>query len=437
MSASTLTENFTANKAGCNDNDAINHLAALKPLEYDRVRKEYAKELGVRPVTLDKLVKDAQLTSNNENSHFDDIEPWHEPIEPSELLDEITSTIQRFIILERHQAEAAALWICVCWFLDEIDCAPILLINAPERACGKTQLLTVLARLAPRPAQASSISPSVLFRMLEAFKPTLFIDEIETVLNDNEDLRGLINAGHTRDSAYVWRSVAKGDDFEPKRFTVWGMKAIAGINAVKLAETVTSRSIVIELRRKKSDESVQRLRHAEHDLFNILAAKLARLSEDHYQTIKSIRPYLPNELSDREQDNWEPLFQVATLAGKQWLETAINAALHIQKETQAPQSSANELLADIQEIFEIKKVIKVSTTDLINWLCEDSEKSWSTYNRGKQLIPRQLSKMLRNYAISSKTIRVGAYETAKGYEASQFEEAFARYLTASEIAVTE
>lgn len=86
--------------------------------------------------------------------------------------------------------------------------------------------------------------------MIEAYQPTLFIDETETVLKDNEDLRGLIDAGHTRDSAYVWRSVAKGDDFEPKRFTVWSMKAIAGINAIKLAETVTSRAIVFQLRRK-------------------------------------------------------------------------------------------------------------------------------------------------------------------------------------------
>jgi putative DNA primase/helicase len=90
----------------------------------------------------------------------------------------------------------------------------------------------------------------------------LFIDEVETMLKDNEDLRGLINAGHTCDSAKVWRSVAKGDDFEPKCFSVWGMKAVAGINAIKLAETVTSRSIVFELRRKRAEENVTRLRHA-------------------------------------------------------------------------------------------------------------------------------------------------------------------------------
>jgi putative DNA primase/helicase len=396
-------------------------------MEYDRVRGAEAKALKVRPATLDSMVKAKREANNQGNSPFADIEPWHEAIAPSQLLDEVTSTIQRFIVLDRHQAQTAALWVAACWFVDVIDCAPIALINAPEKACGKTQLLTVLAKLAPRTAQASGISPSVLFRMIEAYQPTLFIDEVETVLKDNEDLRGLINAGHTRDSAFVWRSVAKGDDFEPKCFTVWGMKAIAGINAIKLAETVTDRSIVFELRRKTANESVERLRRAEAGLFQTLASKLARFKDDFASEVQQARPVLPDALGDREQDNFEPLLQIATVAGEHWPNTALNAALRLSNTTQTPMSSANELLADIQEIFETKQVIKISTTELINALCDDAEKSWTTYNRGKPLSPRQLSNKLKDYGITSKTIRIG-YDTAKGFECEQFKDAFTRYL---------
>lgn len=106
--------------------------------------------------------------------------------------------------------------------------------------------------------------------MIEKYQPTLFIDEIETVLKDNEELRGLLNAGHTRDSAKVWRSVSVGDDFEPKQFCVYGFKAIAGIRAINLADTITNRSIVFELRHKKTDEKVERLRFTEPDLFERL-----------------------------------------------------------------------------------------------------------------------------------------------------------------------
>jgi putative DNA primase/helicase len=410
------------------DDEVIERLAALKPLDYDRVRVAEAKVLKVQVKTLDTMVKAEREASNQGDSPFSDITPWKEEIAPAQLLDEVTSTIQRFIVLDKHQAQTAALWVAACWFIDVIDCAPIALINAPERACGKTQLLTVLARLAPRTAQASGISSSVLFRMIEAYQPTLFIDEVETVLKDNEDLRGLINAGHTRDSAFVWRSVAKGDDFEPKRFTVWGMKAIAGINAIKLAETVTSRSIVFELRRKTASEIVERLRRAETGLFEILASKLARFKDDFASEVQQVRPILPDALGDREQDNFEPLFQIATVAGEHWPNTALNAALRLSNATQAPMSSANELLADIQEIFDTKQVIKISTTELISALCDDTEKSWATYNRGKSLSPRQLSNKLKDYGITSKTIRTNSYETAKGYECEQFKDAFARYL---------
>lgn len=409
------------------DDEVIAELAALKPIEYDRVRASTAKALKVRPGTLDMMVKQARADNQESESPFQDVEPWHEAINPAELLDVITGTIQRFIVFDKHQAQAAALWVSACWFVDVIQCAPIALINAPERACGKTQLLTVLAKLAPRTAQASGISPSVLFRMIETYRPTLFIDEVETILKDNEDLRGLINAGHTRDSAKVWRSVAKGDDFEPKCFSVWGMKAVAGINAIKLAETVTSRSIVFELRRKRTEENVTRLRHAEAGLFDELSAKLARFADDYASEVQQARPHLPDELGDRDQDNWEPLLQIAGVAGGHWPDTAIKAALKLSGASHSTQSTGNELLTDIHNVFESKNCDTISTADLINALCDDDEGAWATYNRGKPLTPRQLSRMLNGYGINSENIRDG-YSVKKGFKKERFTDAFTRYL---------
>ena len=98
-------------------------------------------------------------------------------------------------------------------------------------------------------------------------------------------------------------------------------------------------------------------------------------------------------------------------------------------QTQTP-NNANELLADIQEVFDAKGVIKITSTDLINALCDDPEKSWLTYNRGKQLTPRQLSSKLKNYGITSKQMRFNTYENAsRGYELTQFTDVFERYLT--------
>lgn len=411
--------------------DAVKRLAGLPRHEYDRVRTEEAKTLQIRVTTLDDAVKALALRNeqNETDSPFADVEPHPHPIAPAQLLDDVSAAILQFIILDTEQAHTAALWIATCWFVEVIHCAPICLVNAPEKACGKTQLLTVLGKLVPRAAQASGISPSVLFRMIEAYRPTLLIDEVETVLTrDNEDLRGLVNAGHTRDSAYVWRSVAKGDDFEPRRFSVWGMKAIAGINADRLAETVTSRSIVINLRKKLPHEKVDRLRNAQHGLFENLKGRLARFAEDYSAQVRDAHPALPEALSDRAQDNWEPLLAIAGCAGDEWVTRATAAALKLSGAGEKTVSTGNELLADIQHVFDSKRVDKISTVDLINALCADDESAWATYNRGKQITFRQVSKQLSAYEISSKNIRIG-HETPKGFEKAQFTDAFKRYLS--------
>ncbi len=275
--AEAVTENSPAAPAET-DEQAIERLAALSPMQYDRVRKAEAKRMGVQIGTLDRTVKHARGEAESEEAApFENVEPWPDPVDGAELLTEIARTIRRFIICDPETVAAAALWCMASWLVDHVNVCPILLINAPEKACGKTQLLTVVGKLVPRPAQAAGISPSVLFRMIEKYKPTLLLDEIETVLTkEAEDLRGLLNAGHTRDSAFVWRSVAVGDDFEPKPFSVFGFKAIAGINADKLAETITSRAVVAQMRRKMPHETAERLRQAEAGLFDDLRAKLAR-----------------------------------------------------------------------------------------------------------------------------------------------------------------
>ena len=410
-----------------NIGETVLRLAKLSPIEYDQVREDEAKKMGVRVCTLDREVTGAR-ESENDDRPFKNIEPHSDPIDPIQLLDETSETIRRFIVLDKYQSDIAALWISVCWFADRVRIAPIALINAPEKACGKTQLLTVLRKIAPRAEQFAGISPSVLFRMIEKYQPTLFIDEIETVLKDNEPLRGLLNAGHTRDSANVWRSVSAGDDFELKKFNVWGMKAIAGINAIRLAETITSRSIVFELRRKKPDEEITRLRYAEPGLFETLQAKFARFAKDYADKVQQVQPYLPDELGDREQDNIEPLLQVAHVAGGHWPGTALDAALKMCKTTDSHHNKATELLCDIRDIFETKKDDKISTDDLIKMLASDNEKPWQTYNNGGPLTPRQLASILKPYRISSKKIRAGCV-TLQGYELNQFQDTFDRYLS--------
>jgi putative DNA primase/helicase len=406
-------------------NDTIKRLATLTPLEYDSIRISEAKILNVRPATLDDSVKKEKSKSQKENkTPFPEIEPWHESINPAELLTDISNTIRRFIICPPETAHAATLWIAMTWFIDVVQIAPLAVVTAPEKRCGKSQLLFLLGRLVKRPIAASNITPAALFRSIDAWQPTLLIDEADAFIRENEELRGIINCGHTRDSAIIIRLV--GDDYTPTTFTVWGAKALAGIG--QLPDTIVDRAITLELRRKLANEKTERLRHAEPDLFKILSAKLARFAEDYSDKIQQAKPELPDTLNDRAQDNWEPLLAIADIAGNDWARLARSAATKISGDNEKSQSIGVELLADIQEIFETQCTDRITSAELIRSLCTDEEKPWATYNRGSSIKPRQVVNRLREFGIVSNTIRIGVM-TAKGYSKLQFADAFARYLT--------
>ncbi|MGZ5050456.1 MAG: DUF3631 domain-containing protein [Methylobacter sp.] len=416
----------TINPAGTSDDATIKRLAALSPMDYDRVRDTEAKVLGVRAATLDKLVNAERKGNDSSGVDIESVEPWSEPIDPAQLLNDLVACTKRFIVCEHETAQAVALWAAMTWFIDVVQVAPLAVITAPEKRCGKSQLLFLLGRLVNKPLSASNISPAALFRVIDSWQPTLLLDEADAFMKDNEELRGLINCGHTRESAYIVRVV--GDNHIPTKFNAWGAKAISGIG--HLADTLMDRAVVLELRRKLPHESVDRLRHAEPSLFEDLAAKLARFSSDYRDAVRKARPHLPERLNDRAQDNWEPLLAIADVAGGDWPHQARQAALKLSGSESDSMSVGVELLSDIQEVFDTNKIDRIFTADLITALCDDDEKPWATYNRGKAISPRQVSSRLKGYGIESVNVRIG-HEVKKGFLKDQFKESFNRYLNNS------
>ncbi len=432
MNATNQDEILLNKNASSHDADLISKLLQLTPIAYDRIRTTFAKEMGIRPSTLDLIIKsEKQVSQKDGKSPLTDIEPWPEPVNPEALLTDVMHTIERFIVCQHETIVAATLWAAMTWFIDVIQIAPLAVITAPEKRCGKSQLLFLFSQIVKRPLAVSNISPSALFRSIDAWQPTLLIDEVDTFMRENNELRGLINAGHTRNAAFIYRTT--GEDHTLTAFNLWGAKALAGIG--KLGDTLMDRSIILSLRRKLPHEVSVRLRHAEPGLFQTLAAKLARFALDYSDQMLTARPHLPDNLGDRAQDNWEPLLAIADIAQGNWPQLARNTALKLSSDLASSHSIGIELLADIQDIIEKMSSDRITSADLIKQLCDDLEKPWATFNRGQPISPRQIANRLRDYDITSNTIRIGT-NTAKGYLFSQFADAFNRYLPPDQPSVT-
>lgn len=407
------------------DNDIL-RLANLPELQYEQTRTAEAEQLGIRASVLDKLVK-AKRKEIAENKHRDDffehVEAWHTAVNGHELLNSIEQVINNHIACEPQTRTASALWILYTWAIDAMQIAPIACITAPEKRCGKTQLLTLIGELCYKPLPTSNISSPAMYRAIEEWKPTLLIDEADTFLKENEDLRGVINAGHSRKNAFVVR--CDGDDNKPKRFNVYCAKAISGIG--HLPETIKDRSIILELRRKLPSEQKLRLRHADQAEWHNVRRKCLRWVNDNFESIKTTRPQLPEQLHDRAQDNWESLFIIAQLASDEWLEKANHAALQIDGAEIASLSVNEQLLTDIKQIFGQHGHKNMFSSGLVDALNADEENTWATWNRGKPITQNQLATRLKFFGIKSKKVRIGTV-VKSGYELSQFDDAFKRYI---------
>jgi len=402
----------------------IDGLVGLGPLEYERKREVAAKSLGIRVSALDKEIAVRRASeAGDQDSIIENLEPWDETVEGEHMLDEIKSILRRHIVFDEHSLTACALWVVLTYVYSAFRILPMLGITSPEKRCGKTTLLEVLQGLTKSALLASNITSSAFFRVIEAYQTCLLIDEADTFIKDNDELRGIINSGHTRKSAYVIR--ANTETMEVERFSTWGPKGIAMIG--DLPDTNKDRSISIRLKRKLPSERVARMSLDFEDEQLPIRRKCERWAQDNIDRLKSARPDIPNVGNDRATDNWTPLIAIAELAGGEWPELAYRAIKALEM-TDDKDTIRQMLLADIKAVFENRGADRISSKILVEELVEIEDHPWGDWRRGKPITQTGLARLLKPFNISSKTIRL-EMKTPKGYELQQFEDAFKRYLS--------
>ena len=343
-------------------------------------------------------------------------------------LDNVDDFLRRVLILKSdHDYSALTLWIAYCYSMTHFTFAPRLCFWSPEKRCGKSLALEVVANLLPNPLMTSSISSASIFRILDKDKSkVILIDESDTVFGRNGDkekaeaLRQLLNASFKTGTVVVRCEPPK---FEPKEFAIFAPMALAGIGTTAIPETVADRAIMIEMRRMFPYEEILEFESDEVDYyFSPLKRRLEIFAKVNEKRYASIKPDLPREhLNPRARDVWKPLYKVAACGGDVWIAKARAASIALSSGESDPEeaSLSLRLLSDIREIFQEEFI---PTRDLLERLRGIEEAPWAYMERFN---PSVLAHLLKNYGIRPRPYSGGKI---RGYFRKGFEDSWNRYL---------
>lgn len=358
-------------------------------------------------------------------------------IDGAALLDEVEAFHRRFNVFPTEAAfVAVALWDAHAHLLDCFDSTPRIAFLSPEPGSGKTRALEIVETLVPQPMTAVNASAAALFRSVSAGtgKPTILFDEIDTVFGpkagDNEELRGFLNAGHRR-TGVTYRCIGDGGNQTVQAFPSYCAVAVAGLGS--LPDTILSRSVVIRMRRRARNERVEPFRARIHEAEgHALRDRLATWAEQARDQVMGAWPEMPDGVTDRPADVWEPLLAVADAIGGHWPQRAREACVTLVKASKANDkgSLGVRLLTDLRDhvMVGIDRLPTVAILDRLNAL---DDAPWADLN-GKPLDNRRLSRMLAEYMtadnepITSRNIKT-AGSVLKGYYASDLHDAWQRY----------
>jgi putative DNA primase/helicase len=410
--------------------------ACLSIGDFDRSKKSLSILLGIGVRTFEGLVKEARTKEKSDTDNnavgqlFEDdaLEPWDEVVDGDALLVEIIALINRYIIVTPSQAVAVTCWIIFSYGFSRMRICPQLLINSPAKRCGKSTLLELIMYLVRRPLSAANISSAAVFRAIEAWNPTLLMDEADTYLNskNNDQMTGILNSGHSRSSACVIRTHEIDGDHVPVRFSTFCPKVIAMIKTP--ADTIIDRSIVITLVRKLSSQRVDALAIDASEQLKDTRRRLIRWTADNLESTVFDVDAMPAMSNDRARQNWAVLAAFAQVLGPQAYGLLQTAAIELSDTSDIEENTEIDLLVDIQAHLRTIKQDQIQSGALVSALLKMKERPWGEINSGKALTENKLARLLKPFKISPKNFRDGAV-THRGYSVAALQVVFDRYLT--------
>ncbi len=352
------------------------------------------------------------------------------------LLDSLAAFLRRYIVFsEEGQPRVLALWVAHTWVKHAFDYTPYVHVISPVRRCGKSRLLECLDLLCDTPRMQILPTPATLLRVIESECPTLLIDEVDTLFvkgsdSGKESLRGILNAGfHV--NGRIPRCVGK--EHEVKYFSVFCPKVLSGIGSIP--DTIADRCIPLQLARRIPTQGIEMFRRREAQ---VEADALKRALEFWRETsgvmegLRSARPEIRGDFSDRQVDIIEPLVAISDMAGDTWpVRSRADLTKLCRSKVASDESLSVRLLCDLRAVFAGRMTLQ--TTEAIASLVQlETTAPWADLFGRKSAggtglaAASMLARLLKPFDIGPTTIRFQS-GTAKGYRRQDFSDAWARY----------
>lgn len=165
---------------------------------------------------------------------------------PACLLEEVRCFLNRYVDLPDPHDYVAATYVLFTWIHDAFAALPYLHLVG-ESDSGKSRGLLAVGHLCFRSAFATgSITPAVIFRILERYRGTLVIDEADFGRAAAwTDIAKILNSGYQRGFPVI-RMERSGKRIEPRAYHVFGPKVIA-TRTMFADDALVSRCLIVPM----------------------------------------------------------------------------------------------------------------------------------------------------------------------------------------------
>jgi hypothetical protein len=184
-----------------------------------------------------------------------------------------------------------------------------------EPGSGKTKLLTIEAGASFNGILRVNPTPASLFRLIEANRITLCLDEMEGIGGDDRrELLSILNAGYKQGGAVDRTEGDKRREIVP--YAVYSPVALAGVKGVH--STTAERCISVPMQRGLDAEKINTTITIDDPILQGIRAMCYRLLLSQWERVVKMFTDLdpPTKLTGRQRELWSPLMTVAVLVDK-------------------------------------------------------------------------------------------------------------------------